>query len=220
MEIADNEEILVYDNVTGAKASCEAVSSDPAGMTVSYKRERGPAFVRETTVVAALLRPSGLFSRAFKVDGVEQDDGRVQLRLRAVNADWTRIQRREYFRTSVRLAVTASTSRGAFDTWTSNLCGGGALSLDPERMAFEGEEISLRMDCGEGFLVSASGTVVREQGMGPSRCVAVMFTSISEIDRDRIVKTVFKAEISNNKSSSGESVTGVLRIMGSEPAKR
>jgi len=103
------------------------------------------------------------------------------------------LQEREYVRIkSARpVLVYSSHDSNQVQSFTVDVSGGGLLLAGPDTLQ-PGEEVKFRLTLTPGVLpVTGSGTVVRTDGQGRK---AVVFKSISDLDRRRLVRFIFECQ--------------------------
>jgi PilZ domain len=103
------------------------------------------------------------------------------------------MQQREYVRiNSARPAlVYGGPDRIPIQSYTVDLSGGGFLLAGPDSLRI-GDELDFQLTLTPGvLLISGTGKVVRVDGQGRR---AVAFTSISELDRRRLIRFIFECQ--------------------------
>jgi hypothetical protein len=103
------------------------------------------------------------------------------------------LQQREYVRIRAArpLFVYGARDHRQVQSYTVDVSGGGLLLAGPDTLAI-GDELSFRLTLTPGVTpISGSGKVVRIDRQGRR---AVEFTSISELDRRRLVRFIFECQ--------------------------
>lgn len=182
--------------------------------------ERGPdALVMAITVPARPLEPSQLASLCVEYAGPR---GRVRLGgslasqdaadPEVVRLDSPRsievLQEREYVRIRAARPVLVFRARGGeqVQSFTVDVSGGGLLLAGPDTLG-AGEELTFTLTLTPGVApVSGRGRVVRIDAQGRR---AVEFTSISDLDRRRLVRFIFECQRAElQRGLSGEDGRG------------
>lgn len=103
------------------------------------------------------------------------------------------LQEREFvrIRSARPVLVVCSGVGGSVQSYTVDVSGGGLLLAGPETLRV-GDELTFRLTLTEGVTpVTGSGRVVRVDAQGRR---AVEFTSISDLDRRRLVRFIFECQ--------------------------
>jgi PilZ domain len=103
------------------------------------------------------------------------------------------LQEREYVRImSARPAIVyGKRGKTQVESYTVDLSGGGFLLAGPDTLKI-GEEVQFQLTLTPGvLLISGTGEVVRVDRMGRR---AVAFTSITELDRRRLIRFIFECQ--------------------------
>ena len=105
-----------------------------------------------------------------------------------------KIQRREYVRAAVNLKLTLKKGDVNFETRTINIGGGGIRFFAGEE--FEAEDIwRFSLFLPEGVVIKGVGRVLYTLLQGRNVASVILFTDISETERNRIIKLCFDEEI-------------------------
>jgi hypothetical protein len=100
-------------------------------------------------------------------------------------------QRRSHFRVpAVRPVVVAVGSEAELSTFSIDVSGGGMLIAGPDSLQID-QHVEFRLVLGDDEKVSGSGVVVRIADGGRR---AVMFEQMSEADRERVIRFIFRSQ--------------------------
>jgi len=120
--------------------------------------------------------------------------------------------RRSFFRVSMRLAEARATgiSEGRasrFIIRLIDLSAGGSLILSPRSLKVS-DAVRLHLPSAPGHdAIDLPGRIVRTELIGKEWRVAVQFTSLSDADRDRIVRRVMYEELRQGVVAAGVSAS-------------